>query len=375
VRPSEPDLQTAVRRVIGPTPAGLPAPRMYRLREVSVVLVAFAVSIVALESEGLLAWAQRMEVGPVQSGWLAVLGPTHAAMDRLKLTWPGQRLAAVGDRIRGEVGAAEDPLLAQGWALPEELPELPTPLPEPAQSTPEPGPEEGPAEPEPAPARELRPEQVSVLLLGDSMIAGSLGSAISRSLARDKRLRVVEAFQTATGLSRPEVFDWLKVIPLLLARERPQLIICSFGANDATNIRDGDTQLDFAEPGWRSAYAARVTALMRIFTASGARVLWLGLPQMREARFSEHAAYLNGIFAQSARKVPGVDFLELRMLVSGPGGEYATYVMGPQRRLVRYRMDDGVHYSPAGAKAITRWVVDWIYERFRKLPSQPAPSR
>ena len=44
------------------------------------------------------------------------------------------------------------------------------------------------------------------------------------------------------------------------------------------------------------------------------------------------------------------------------------FVRGEDGRLVRFRLDDGVHYSPAGARAITRWVVDWIYERYRKLP-------
>jgi hypothetical protein len=201
------------------------------------------------------------------------------------------------------------------------------------------------------------------------MIAGSLGASLSRALARDSRLRVVHAFQTATGLSRPDIYDWMKVLPPLLERERPRLIVCSLGANDGTRILDGDRAVDFGEPGWREAYSARVIAMMRTLSSSGTRVLWLGLPPMRSARYSSHAHYLNGIFARAAKKVPGVEFLELRMLVADSAGEYATFVRTADGRLVRFRLDDGVHYSPAGARAITRWVVDWIYERYRKLPN------
>ena len=45
----------------------------------------------------------------------------------------------------------------------------------------------------------------TVLLPGDSLIA--------RGLARDGRLRVVQLMQSATGLSRPDLFDWTSVCP------------------------------------------------------------------------------------------------------------------------------------------------------------------
>lgn len=347
--------------------ASRPTPRRYRLRDVAVVLSAFAACLLAFDSAGLVTWAQRMDVGVIQSGWLAALSPLHRVMERARLTVPREVVAAAGERFGRALGAGEDPLLSAGWSTAPAAAVVPEPEPEP-ESAPLPAPAvELEREPVAAPVED-KPSVVTVLLVGDSMIAGSLGAAVAHSLARDKRLRVVSAFQTATGLSRPEVFDWMKVLPPLLERERPQLIICSFGANDATNIRDGEHQLDFGEAGWRQAYAARVTAMMRQFSGGDARVLWLGLPPMRESGFSERAQYLNGIFAQSARKVPRVEFLELGMLVSNGQREYATFLREPGGRLARFRLDDGVHYSPAGARAITRWVVDWVYERFRRLP-------
>jgi hypothetical protein len=83
---------------------------------------------------------------------------------------------------------------------------------------------------------------------------------------------------------------------------------------------------------------------------------------MRNAAFSEKARHLNSIFAQAAREVAGVEYLDVEMLV-GRDGEYVTFIRNSEGRFVRVRMEDGVHYAPAGAKLISRWLVDWIHER------------
>ena len=387
--PPAEDLQSALARVVAPSeaapegvagavasyaaavagPDDAPPVRDYRPREVAVVFGVCAALLLAFDSEGLMTWAQRMDLGPVQDAWRAGLGPVHSAMDRVGFTAPRRWLAGSAESVSRQLGGGEDPLLAQGWDPPASAePDAAPPLVE-AEPL-----EAEPREAEPArlePVVENQPAApIAVLLMGDSMIAGSLGAALTRALARDKRLRVVPAFQTATGLARPDVYDWMKVVPTLIDRERPGLVVCSLGANDPTRLGlgEGEQPLDFGEPGWRTAYAARVVELMRALTAKGARVLWLGLPPMRSGRFSSHAQYLNAIYLQAAKKVRGVEFLELRMLVSDPSGEYATFVRGADGRLVRFRLDDGVHYSPAGARAITRWVVDWVYERYRTLP-------
>ena len=361
-----------VRPVVPAPSAVARRARAYRPPETAVVLGVFAAILLAFDSEGLMTWVQRMEVSPAQAAWRSVLGPINARMEQAGLAAPRRWVIRAGDRLSLVLGSGEDPVLAEGWrapvpSAPPVAAPLPAPLPTVVTEPPEARTEVLPS-PEPPLSGVTDRARVTVLIVGDSMIAGSLGNAVSRVLARDSRLHVVGAFQTATGLARPDIYDWGSVLPPLLERERPALIVCSLGANDATNIREGDRQLEFGEPDWRVAYSARVMAMMGAFSRTGANVLWLGLPPMREARYSAHAAYLNAIFAQAARKTPHVEFLELRMLVSDRGsGEYSTFVPGPDGRLIRYRLDDGIHYAPAGASAITRWVVDWIYERYRKL--------
>ncbi len=422
--------------------ASAPPPRQGRrfsVRDTAVVLGVACVVAVALDSEGLLAWARRLEVGPVQASFVRAIAPVHAALASVGADLPRRWAADVREELARRTGGEGDPLLAEGWvavaaplrgsepALPLEVPEpvelAPSqpgvaprvspesaepalagvvPAPEPVElaspqpalpgvapvassepALPEvvpvaPGPEPalpgvGPLAPEAEPSVEVAPAQPEViaapgggvLLLGDSMIAGSLGSTLERTLLKSSGLPVTRAAQLGTGLARPDVYDWMKVVPALLQRDRPRFVVVSLGANDATNLSEGEEQLDYGEARWRQVYAARVEAMMRSLTAAEARVLWLTLPPMRDRRLSARAAYLNSVFAQCARKVKGVEFLEVDVLVGDRQRQFATFVQAPDGKLVRYRLDDGVHLAPAGARAVAVWVRDWVRERTR----------
>lgn len=329
------------------------------VKETAVALAVACLVAVALDSEGLLAWARRLEVGRVQAALLRGLVPLHGALAKVGADAPRHWAGRVRQRLVLAVGGEGDALLAEGWvAVAPSVPAGPAPLPAPLPA------------PEGLPALEAAPEVVAapgggVLLLGDSMIAGSLGSTLERTLARSSGLRVTRAAQLGTGLARPDVYDWMKVVPALLQREQPRFLVVSLGANDATNLREGDEQVDYGEPRWRQVYAARVEAMMRALTGTDAQVLWLTLPPMRDRRLSARGAYLNSIFAQCARKVPRVEFLELDVLVGNRDRQYATFVQTADGRLLRYRNDDGVHLAPAGSRAVAGWVLDWLRERRR----------
>ncbi len=330
------------------------AARKFSVRDTAVVLVVAALVAVALDSEGLLVWVRRMEVGRVQAVMLRALLPVHGALVSARLDVPRTWAAEGRELLAQRVGGEGDPLLAEGW-VPVET-------------------EASPLSPAVSPSNArvvVRMPEVElesapgggVLLLGDSMIAGSLGATLERILARSSGLRVTRAAQLGTGLARPDVYDWMKVVPALLKRERPRFVVVSLGANDATNLREGEEQVDYGEPRWRQVYAARVEAMMRALTGENTRVLWLTLPPMRDRRLSARASYLNGVFAQCARKVPRVEFLEVDLLVGDPQRQFATFVQSADGKLLRYRLDDGVHLAPAGSRAVAVWVRDWVRER------------
>ena len=365
---SSPNLTAALQHLAETAPA---PPRRHRPREVGVMLVAFSCCALLLESEALLTWVQRFEANDAQARARTALTALSAAAEAVGLTAPRRALLRLGGELAAAVGLGrEDPwgrveqlaAVVEAPALEEhEAPEAPLP------AIPEPEPSAGPKEP-------MKGDTLAtVLLTGDSLIAGGLATTLSRTLARRGDLRAVHAFRIGTGLANPDLFDWAAEVPALVAREDPQLVICSLGANDGVALREGERVLAFGDNEWSSVYRQRVVGLMRALAAHGARVLWLGLPPMRDKRLAARAKVLNRIFAQAADQVPRVEYLEVGMLFSDPDGGFATYVKQGDGRRARLRLDDGVHYSPAGARAIARWVMDWVRERFPQT-RPPAPS-
>ncbi len=339
--------------------------RPYRVTQLALVLGTFALTLGLLDADGLVSCARRMDAGGAQAVWLHVFTPLQTFDAALGLTEPRRALLSSADRLAQVLGESEDPLFVEAWRSPSAP--SPTPPPELSETV------TVPVTPISAgkPGRSTGP--ATVLLVGDSLLAGSLTSAIVRRLANDSRFRVVPALQSATGLSRADVFDWMTVAPALVDREKPSFVVCSFGANDAVAIGQGDALLDFGENEWRAAYRARVRQMMITLAGKGAQVLWLGLPPMRDRRFNERTASLNRLFAAAARTVAGVEYLELKMLVSNPEGDFSTFGTDSSGRFIRMRLDDGVHYAPAGARLVSRWVVDWLRERYRAAEGTPAP--
>lgn len=329
--------------------------RTFGVKDTAVVLLVASVVAVALDSEGLLAWARRLELGRTQAALIRTLTPLHGALAQVRADQPRKWAALAREELERRVGGEDDPLLASGWV--EAEPVAPPPI---RRITLSPMnleltlPVEEPV---------VQPLEPGVLLLGDSMIAGNLGFMLEHTLAKSSGLRVARAAQVGTGLARPDIYDWMKVVPPLLKRERPRFVVISLGANDATNLLEGEEQLDYGTPRWRQVYAARVEAMMRALTGEGTRVLWLTLPPMKDRRLSARANFLNGVFAQCARKVRGVEFLEVDLLIGDAQRQFATFVQGPDGRLLRYRLDDGVHLAPAGSRAVAVWVRDWVRER------------
>ncbi len=345
-----------------------PGGRPYRVTQVALVLGTFALTLGLLDAEGLVSWARRMDAGRAQAVWLHVFTPLQTFDAAFGLTAPRRALLGSADRLAQVLGESEDPLFVEAWRSPSAP--SPTPPPELSELEPETVPVPVPPPSAGNPARSTGP--ATVLLVGDSLLAGSLTSAIVRRLTTDSRFRVVQALQSATGLSRADVFDWMSVAPALVDREKPSFVVCSFGANDAVAIGQGDALLDFGENEWRAAYRARVRQMMITLAGKGAQVLWLGLPPMRDRRFNERTASLNRLFAAAARTVAGVEYLELKMLVSNPDGDFSTFGNDSSGRFIRMRLDDGVHYAPAGARLVSRWVVDWLRERSRAASGTPA---
>lgn len=368
-------------------------PRVYRLRDAAWLLASFALTLLLLDADGLHAWVTRMDVGPAQDLWASAVEPWRQLASRAGLTAPRRLAIRTADQLaaRWAGDGAAEALLARGWTpdagrAPAAAATIPAP-PAASPASPEP---DSPARASPAPAAPGPAATAGVpagplalapvMLMGDSLMV-TMAPAVTRALLDDPPVPVLEAYRSATGLSRPDVYDWPAVAASFLETHHPHLVICSFGGNDAQDVRAPDGEvLRFGTEAWDALYAERIRAIMTMLRGSGAEVLWLGVPPMRGHAFDDRMQHLNGLFAQEAAAAGGITFEQTGPLVGGKDGRFAEFLRNPRGKLVRVRTPDGIHYTEEGGQRVARRVRSWVDERLAaqrtastSAPAQPRP--
>src|SRR5262249_32030545 len=151
----------------------------------------------------------------------------------------------------------------------------------------------------------------------------------------------------------------------------PDLVVANFGGNDAVDIKlPGRRHLEYGTPEWEAGYRGKVTDLIGIATAGGARTIMIGMPIMRQLKFRETIKRLNRLTQQAAEEAGGwyVDQLDLS---ATPDGEYREEVIiDGKRRLMR--MADGIHYTTWGGQHVVRRLMPRIERLVRLVPRDPA---
>jgi hypothetical protein len=328
-----------------------PAARRYDLRSLSIVAAAFAVTLFLLESEGLVGWASRMDVGPAQTRWLEVLQPVETGLDAIKLTTPRRALIAAADRAGRAMQFFGDTTGSRtgdrvnmdtlNTEPPQQLAQAPI------------------AQPAVATAGTAKSEW-NVVLVGDSMMAVGLAPNFIRELEKDNRFKVIRAHKSATGLSRPEIYSWPDAFRGVTAKVKPDFIVCAIGGNDAQNVKYENKVLKFGTREWDDLYMKRVVEMAKLFESTGARTLWVGLPVMRAKSFNDKIQHVNALVRQAIGPYKTVTYIESTPAVTGRDHAFASQLPDEKGRMVKMRAEDGIHLSDAGGKAVSMLAVKWL---------------
>jgi hypothetical protein len=312
------------RRHRGEQPAG----------QLLVVMLAGLVLAALVNADALVERADRKPLGPGRDRSLMLWHPVQDIAHITQL----HRLRGLGDLLVGDddhggdlVAAVVDS--ADGPATPAE-----------------------PVRPvlrSPSPADPLR-----VYIGGDSVVRDA-GESFLRLAVGDPRLKPALHYEIATGLSRPDYYDWPAALAGDAASLQPEIALLMFGGNDAQGIvgPDGEVFPTVDSPGWRAEYGRRVGAVMDELRADDRLVLWIGQPPMRDAGFDGRIAVINEVVAAEAKDRPWVTFIDTAPVLGGPDGGYVDRLPGSDDDL---RQGDGIHLSRAGADLLARHLLDLI---------------
>jgi hypothetical protein len=199
-----------------------------------------------------------------------------------------------------------------------------------------------------------------IAFVGDSTADGLWGG-VTGLVPREACLKGFELGRFAknsTGLTRPDKFNWADEVKRIGESFKPQLFVMSLGLNDLQSVVErGKVTLDNS-PDYPARYKSRVTAVLKSATASGAALLWVGLPAMRDAASDRNAREKNNFFAEAITElaVPTVEFVEPWKL--GRSGEDRFASFGPDQngKMIQIRTSDGQHFTPAGELLVAAYL-------------------
>ena len=174
----------------------------------------------------------------------------------------------------------------------------------------------------------------------------------------------------ATGLARPDVFNWFAEISNQVKQLKPNVVVLNFGGNDdhgyMTGLPEGTSIGDFASPTWKAEYLRRVRAVMDTINRAGGTVVWIGLPITNNEAQTQRFDTLNALVVKEAkRRGPSkAIFIDTYTMFAGDSGGFTEYMQNGRGDSVKVRAGDGVHFDVAGGDMIAREVLKQLNKEF-----------
>jgi uncharacterized protein len=239
-------------------------------------------------------------------------------------------------------------------AIPSDEPPAAEPAPAAAAAPREPA--IAPATPEPAPvevaAAPSGPRKV--LVLGDSLAATGFGAMLEKKLDEHPDIECFRKAKSATGLARPDFYDWESEAKKAVEQRKPDLVVVIMGGNDGQDLttKTGKgKRVAWKSDGWNDAYKARVAEFLSEISAEGRKVLWLGLPRTGTTSFEQKLTTIREVQSQALADFgdAGV-YLDTSPFITDSAGELIDTATVGKRKAQALREEDGIHFTMAGSE-------------------------
>ena len=284
---------------------------------------------------------------------------------------PSRQLLALGGRSGASAGPTDAEVTAvEAATKPEPAPQpMPEPVSPPAPVIAAIPPPAAPAPPPalPRPSETAVPDKDGsprVLFAGDSMMQGVAPIAIAQIRKIYPDGFYSDQSKQSTGLTVRRYFDWPARIREEVGKHRFDTLVIFLGPNDPWDIVEDGKRHIFPSESWEEKYRARVAEVMTFCQQNRVRLIWIGLPNMRNERTRRGAVVENRIFSEEARRF-GFTYLSTEALFGGLDEPFSKHIDDPHKGKLAVRADDGTHFTPAGLRMISARLVEEIHKRDR----------
>lgn len=201
-----------------------------------------------------------------------------------------------------------------------------------------------------------------VYIAGDSLVT-AWGEALQRRL---ESVAVAEAGRiddkAATGLMRPDAFNWPRRLAEQVKSRRPDIVLVGFGGNDGQAIEVDGVVRQVGDPEWQAEYRRRVSSTLDFLTQDDDRVvIWVGTPMPRHRADFGAQDLINQIYRDEIGKRQRTKFVDAWKIMASPEGTYAAFIeVDGEVQLVR--RDDGFHLNMVGADVIAAVIYELVID-------------
>lgn len=191
----------------------------------------------------------------------------------------------------------------------------------------------------------------NIAVFGDSLADGAWAGLHQELHAGDKLFR---DSKVGTGLTKPDIKTFTQDFVDTLDRDHIDVAVVMFGANDEESLRDDDHKgFLFQTPGWTKVYVSRIEQIIEGCRQHKVRVIWVGLPVLRDEALNKGALFLNGLLQDTATK-NGATFVPLAEDFKGADGGFTSHLPDAKGELREVRLQDGVHFTFYGYDLIAK---------------------
>ena len=229
---------------------------------------------------------------------------------------------------------------------------------------------------------ELKPKEKTVpsaadpaelYVAGDSD-AGTFGPYLERLMEQTGMVTTTLDYKVSSGLSRPDFFNWPSYFTERIPAVNPDIVIVTFGGNDAQGLRNVDkTWAVEHTPGtgtddtdWRAEYGRRVGAAMDYLGGDNRTLIWVGIPNDDNPDVTARLQVQNEVVMAEAAKRSEVVFIDTWRRFSGLSGGFASAVQDPRDgQFKEVRAKDGFHLNETGAEILALDIAEAIRSELR----------
>ena len=210
----------------------------------------------------------------------------------------------------------------------------------------------------------------TVFIVGDSD-AGTFGPYLQTLLDGTGIVETQLDYKVSSGLARPDFFDWPAEIDRKLPEVNPDIVVATFGGNDAQGLAVANGEFIIGDPvaneaEWTEEYQQRVGAVMDQLLEGGRTLIWVGIPNDDNPDVTQRMAIQDRAAKAAAAERPEVIFIDTWKRFSGRDGNWAEFVIDPRDGEGKdVRADDGFHLNTTGAEILALDIAQAIRDTLR----------